>query len=85
MKRPHRCLGTLTKLVPSLLLSLIVKNKEGFRGTTGPEPEPLPTPFIGTSPREDEVATPQDGSRFCAPLLQGVGTPCGRRIKYLLD
>jgi hypothetical protein len=73
------------KLVPSLLLSLIVKNKEGFRGTTGPEPEPLPTPFIGTSPREDEVAAPQDGSRFCAPLLQGVDTPCGRRIKYLLD
>jgi hypothetical protein len=46
------------KLIPSLLLSLIVKNKEGFRGTTGLEPEPLPTPFIGPSPREDEVAAP---------------------------
>jgi hypothetical protein len=38
--------------------SLIVKNEEGFRSTTGPEPEPLPTLLIGTSPREDKVAAP---------------------------
>jgi hypothetical protein len=82
---PHRRLGTLTKLVPSLLLSLIVKNEEGFRSTTGPEPEPLPTPLIGTSPREDKVAAPQDGPRFCASLLQGAGTSCSRRIGYLLS
>jgi hypothetical protein len=24
-------------------------------------------PPVGTAPREDEVAAPQDGSRFCAP------------------
>jgi hypothetical protein len=72
------------KLVPSLLFSLIVKNEEGFQSTTGLEPEPLPTPLIGTSPREDKVAAPQDGSRFCASLLQGAGTSCSRRIGYLL-
>jgi hypothetical protein len=83
-KRPHRRLGTLTKLAPSLLLSLIVKNEEGFRSTMGPEPEPLPTPLIRTSPREDKVAAPQDGPRFCASLLQGVGTSCSRRIGFLL-
>jgi hypothetical protein len=71
------------KLVPSLLLSLIVKNKEGSRGTTGPEPERL-TPLIRTASRKDKVAAPQDGPRFCAPLLQGIGTPCIRRIGYLL-
>jgi hypothetical protein len=47
-----------SKLIPSLLLSLIVKNEEGFRSTTGPEPEPLPTPLIRTPLREDEVAAP---------------------------
>jgi hypothetical protein len=57
------------KLVPRLLLPLVVKNEEGFRSTTGPEPERLPTPLLGTAPREDEVAAPQDGPRFCAPLL----------------
>jgi hypothetical protein len=41
-------------------------------------------PLIGTSPREDEVAAPQDGPRFCASLLQGVGACCSRRIGYLL-
>jgi hypothetical protein len=65
-KRPHRCLGTLTKPVPRMLLSLIVKNEEGIRSPTGPEPERL-TPPVGTAPRGDEAAAPQDGSRFCAP------------------
>jgi hypothetical protein len=32
----------------------------------GPEPERL-TPPVGTAPRGDKVAAPQDGSRFCAP------------------
>jgi hypothetical protein len=36
-----------------------------------PEPERL-TPPVGTVPCEDEVAAPQDGSRFCAPLLRGI-------------
>jgi hypothetical protein len=72
------------KLVPSLLLLLIVKNEEGIRSTTGPEPEPLPTPLIGTSPREDEVAAPQDGPQFCASLLRGAGPSCSRRTGYLL-
>jgi hypothetical protein len=74
-KRPHRCLGTLTELVPRLLLPLIVKNEEGFRGTTGPEPERLPTPLIGIAPREDKVTAPQNGSRFCAPLPKASGPP----------
>jgi hypothetical protein len=82
-KRPHRCLGTLVKLAPRLLLSLIVKNEEGFRSTTGLEPERL-TPPAGTVPREDEVAAPQDEPWFCAPLLQGIGTPCSRRVGNLL-
>jgi hypothetical protein len=68
-KRPHRCLGTLTKPVPRLLLSLIVENEEGIRSPIGPEPERL-TPPIGTAPRGDEVAAPQDGSWFCAPTSE---------------
>jgi hypothetical protein len=41
-------------------------------------------PLIGTSPREDEITAPQDRPRFCASLLQGVGTSYSRRIGYLL-
>jgi hypothetical protein len=81
-KRPHRCLGILTELISRLLLPLIVEEEEGFRGAAAPEPERLPTPLIGVVSRGDKVAAPQDGSRFCAPLLQGVGTPCSRRIGY---
>jgi hypothetical protein len=44
-----------------------------------------PTPLIRISPCEDEVAAPQDGPRFCASLLQGVGTSCSQRIGYLLS
>jgi hypothetical protein len=83
-KRPHRCLDILTELILRLLLPLIVKDEEGFRGTAGPEPERLPAPLIGIAPRGDEVAAPQDGPRSCTPLLQGVGTPCSRRIGYPL-
>jgi hypothetical protein len=56
-KRPHHRLGTLTKPVPRLLLSLIVENEEGIRSTTGLEPERL-TPPVGTAPRGDKVAAP---------------------------
>jgi hypothetical protein len=63
-KRPHRCLSTLTKPVPRLLLSLIIKNEEGIRSPTGPEPERL-TPPVGTAPRGDEVAAPQDVLEIC--------------------
>jgi hypothetical protein len=70
-KRPHCCLGTLMKPVPRLLVSLIVKNEEGIRSPTGPEPERL-TPPIGTALRGDEAAAPQDGSRFRATLLRGI-------------
>jgi hypothetical protein len=81
-KRPHRRLGILTELIPRLLLPLIVEDEEGFRGAAAPEPERLPTPLIGVAPRGDKVAAPQDGSQLYAPLLQGVGTPCSRRIRY---
>jgi hypothetical protein len=81
-KRPHCRLGILTELIPRLLLPLIVKDEEGFRGAAGLELERLPTPLIGITPHGDKVAAPQDGSRFCTPLHQGVGTPCSRRIGY---
>jgi hypothetical protein len=41
-------------------------------------------PLVGTSPREDKVAAPQDGPRFCTSLLQGADTSCSRCIGYLL-
>ena len=75
-KRPHHRLGILTELISRLLLPLIVEDEEGFRGAAAPEPERLPIPLIGVAPHGDKVAAPQDGSWFCAPLLQGVGTPC---------
>jgi hypothetical protein len=70
------------ELIPRLLLPLIVEEEEGFRGAVAPEPERLPTPLIGVALRGDKVTAPQDGSRFYAPLLQGIGSPCSRRFGY---
>jgi hypothetical protein len=59
-ERPHRRLGTLTKLVPRLLLSLIVEDEERIPSPIGPEPERL-TPPVGTVARWDEAAAPRMG------------------------
>jgi hypothetical protein len=67
-KRPHRCLGMLTELIPRLLLPLIVEKKEELQGAAALEPERLPAPLIGVALRGDKTAAPQDGLRFCAPL-----------------
>jgi hypothetical protein len=74
-KRPHRCLGILTELIPRLLLPLIVKDEEGFRGAVGPEPKRLRASLIRIVPREDEVAAPQDGPRFYTPSSKASGPP----------
>jgi hypothetical protein len=63
------------ELIPRLLLPLIVKDEEGFRGIVGPKPERLSTPLIGIAPRGDEVAAPQDESRFCTPSSKASGPP----------
>jgi hypothetical protein len=73
LKRPHRRLAILTELIPRLPLPLVVEEEEGFRGAAAPEPERRPTPLIGVAPLADKDVAPQDGSRFCAALPQGVG------------
>jgi hypothetical protein len=70
------------ELIPRLLLPLIIEEEEGFRGAAAPEPERRPTPLIGVAPLGDKDAAPQDGSRFCATLPQGVGSPCSRCFGY---
>jgi hypothetical protein len=57
------------ELVPRLLLPLIIKNEEGFRGLTGPEPEQLAPP-LGAPPCRDKAAARRDGSRFRAPSFE---------------
>jgi hypothetical protein len=67
------------ELVPRLLLPLIVKNEEGIRSLTGPEPEQLAPP-LGAPLRRDKAAARRDGPRFHAPLLRGTKR---RRLGHL--
>jgi hypothetical protein len=81
-KWPHHRLGILTEIIMRPLLQLIIEGEEGFRvrGGAAPEQERLPTPLIGVELCGDKAAAPQDGPRLCAPLDQGVGSPCSRCI-----